>query len=112
MCVPDEWPSRRGNPPNRTRLTGRLVDKGRSFRVKLRPFFLSPGEWRRLAFRLGLEVKIALSRTGLAANWRVLVGFGPGTGCCLPVSATANPQVMGIEMVKIPLTPINFHVIP
>ena len=23
--VPDEWPSRRGNSPNRTRLTGRLV---------------------------------------------------------------------------------------
>ncbi len=25
MGVPDEWPSRRGNPPDRTRLTGRLV---------------------------------------------------------------------------------------
>ncbi len=25
MDVPDEWPSRRGNPPDRTRLTGRLV---------------------------------------------------------------------------------------
>lgn len=26
MDVPDEWPSRRGNPPDRTRLTGRLTD--------------------------------------------------------------------------------------
>ena len=48
MDVPDEWPSRRGNPSDRTRLTGRLVFSTRSLCVL-------PG--KRIALHIGSAVR-------------------------------------------------------
>ncbi len=93
MRVPDEWPSRRGNSPNRTRLTGRLVDKGRSFGNEAPALIRFGGVGRLRAVPVWMQSeRIALGRPNFARNWPKQVR----RKCALAAACPANPQPMGI----------------